>query len=140
MPAYLKVITPSLATKLPCNAHRTSGLVAGEAIAAGDPCYIRNDGLALRSNGTAATAAAKVDGWATVDYATGMPMTLYYNCHLSYGPGNAVPGTRLFVSATLGQLDTAATTGGTAAVAVVDYLATGESTPHAVIFAMRSTY
>jgi hypothetical protein len=140
MPAYLKTIVPSLATKLPCGAHRTHNLFAGEAITAGDPCYIAADGTARRSTGAAATAAAKVDGWATIDYATGMPVTLYHHVHIGYGPATAVPGTRLFVSATLGQLDTAATTGGTAPVAVVEYIATGESTPHAVIYATKSTY
>lgn len=141
MGAFLKTIQPSLATKLPCGGHRTSGkLYAGEALAAGNPCYIKNDGLVYNSNGTAADAAAKVDGWATVDYAAGMPVTLYFNVHLAYGPSTATSGQRLFVSATVNQLDTAATTGGTAAVAVVDYIANDESTPHAVIYAMRSTY
>lgn len=140
MAAFLKVIVPSLATKLPCDAHRTHNLFAGEAIAAGDPCYIKSDGLAWRSNGTAATAPAKVDGWATVDYAVGMPVTLYHNVHLSYGPSTATPGARLYVSATLGQLDTAATTGGTAPVATVEYIAADESTPHAVLFVTKSNY
>jgi hypothetical protein len=55
-------------------------------------------------------------------------------------PSTATPGASLFVSATLGQLDTAATTGGTAAVATVDYISQDGSTPHAVLFVTRSTY
>lgn len=140
MASYLKTITPSLAENTPCNAHRLSGLYAGEAIAAGDPCYIKSDGLVWRSNGTAATAPAAVHGWATVPSMAGSPVTLYWNVHISYGPANATPGAKLYVSATPGQLDTAATTGGTAPVATVDYISQDGSTPHAVIYAMRSTY
>jgi hypothetical protein len=139
MAAFLKTISPSLATKLPCNSHRLT-LTAGEDIAAGDPMYIKSDGLWWRSNGTAATAPAKVQGWATVAAKAGSPVTGYWNVHLAYGPSTATPGASLFVSATLGQLDTAATTGGTAAVATVDYISQDGSTPHAVLFVTRSTY
>jgi hypothetical protein len=139
MAAFAKTIVPSLATKLPCNAHRLT-LPAGEAIAAGDPCYIKSDGAIWRSNGTAATAPAKVDGWATLPALAGSPVTIYWNCHLSYGPSTATVGARLYVSATLGQLDTAATTGGTAPVAKVDYICNDGSTPHAVLYVMQSTY
>lgn len=140
MPAYLKTITPSLGEKTACNAHYLATQKAGETIAAGDPCYINTDGTIRRSNGTAATAAAAVHGWALRDAVAGSPLTIAWNLHIPYGPGTAVPGTKLYVSATPGQLDTAATTGGTAPVAVVDYVTTDGSTPHAVIFAMRSTY
>jgi hypothetical protein len=137
--AYPKVITPSLADKLvpPCN---KLTLLAGEDIAAGDPMYIKTDGLWWRSNGTAATAAAKVHGWATLPAKAGSPVTGHWNVHLSYGPNTAVLGSTLFVSATLGQLDTAATTGGTGAVATVDYISNDGGTPHAVLFVIRSTY
>jgi hypothetical protein len=139
MAAFLKTIVPSLATKLPCNAHRTIDVAAGENIAAGDPCYLAADGTARRSNGTAAGAAARVDGWATIDCLAGSPVTLFHGVNLSYGPATAAPGTRLYVSATPGQLEDAATTGGTAPVAVVEYIS-NDGTPHAVIHAMKSTY
>jgi hypothetical protein len=137
--AFAKTITPSLADKLvpPCN---KLTLLAGEDIAAGDPMYIKTDGLWWRSNGTAATAAAKVHGWATLPAKAGSPVTGHWNVHLSYGPNTAVLGSTLFVSATLGQLDTAATTGGTGAVATVDYISNDGGTPHAVLFVIRSTY
>jgi hypothetical protein len=139
--AYLKTISPSLGEKLACNAHfLAAGLKAGEAIAACDPCYIKTDGTIWRSNGTAATAAAAVHGWALRDAVAGSPLTLGWNIHLPYGPGTATPSTKLYVSATPGQLDTAPTVGGTAPVAVVDYISNDGSVPHAVIFAMRSTY
>lgn len=140
MASVAKTITPSLATKLPCGAHRSHNLFAGEAISAGDPCYIKNDGLAWRSTGAAVAAAAKVDGWATIDSAAGMPVTLYHGVQLAWGPATLTPGTRLFLDVTAGSLSTTATTGGTGAVAIVDYIAGDESTPHAVIHAMKSTY
>lgn len=140
MADFVKTIIPSLATKVPCNGHRVSGLVAGEDIAAGDPCYIKSDGLVYRSNGTADDATAKVHGWATIAYTSGMTVTLYYNCHIAYGPSTATPGAPLYVGTTPGKLSTVATTGGKAAAAYVDWIASGESTPHAVIFALRNTY
>src|SRR5690348_7953791 len=100
MADFLKTIVPSLATKLPCGAHRSNNLFAGETIGAGDPCYIKSDGTVWRSNGTATGAAAQVDGWAPVDYVAGMPVTLYHDVELAYGPSTATPGTKLYVSAT----------------------------------------
>lgn len=141
MAAFVKTVVPSLATKLPCDAHRSHNLFAGEAIAAGDACYIAASGLVFRSTGAAATAPAKVDGFAQMAYTTGMPVTLYHYVHIAYGPSTAVPGTRLFLSGTTaGGLDTVASAGGTAPIAIVDYIATDETPPHAVIFAMKSTY
>lgn len=111
-----KAVTPSLATALPCSAHQIPGLLAGEAIAAGDICYIKSDGKVWRSNGTAATAPAKCDGMALVAAATGEGVTLWFNVNVNYGSG-LTPGARYYVSATAGALSDAATTGGTAPVA-----------------------
>lgn len=108
--------TPSLATVTPCAAHQLSNLVAGEAIAAGDACYVKSDGLVWRSNGTAATAPAKVDGFAPKAYVVGEAVTLFFDVNFAYGSG-LTPGARYYAAATAGQLDTAATTGGTAPVA-----------------------
>lgn len=110
--------TPSLASVLlPANAKHT-GLVAGEAIAGGDICYIKSDGKVWRSNGTAATAPAKVDGFASQAAAAGDPITLIFN--MTVGWANTVnPGTSLFVGTTAGDLTDTATTGGTSRVGVV---------------------
>lgn len=109
--------TPSLATLTPDHSCQVgSGLLAGEAIAAGDVCYIASDGTVMRSNGTAATAPAKADGIAPVAADSGGAVTLYRNVEMHYGSG-LTPGARYYVGATAGRLDNAATTGGTAPVA-----------------------
>jgi hypothetical protein len=141
MAAVAKTVVPSLATKTPCHAHISVPLVAGEALAAGDACYIHTDGRAYRSTGAAAAPAARVDGWATIAYPVGMPCTLYHDVLLAYGPATLAPGTRLFVSDTTpGGLVTTATTGGTGPVAVVEKAVVDQSTPHAIIRALRSAY
>jgi hypothetical protein len=111
--------TPSLSTPVPCSGHRVgSGLLAGEAIAAGNICYIKSDGKAWLSNGTAATAPAQCHGMALVAAAAGESVSLYTDVEVRYGAA-LTPGTKLFVSATAGTLSDAATTGGTAPVGVV---------------------
>jgi hypothetical protein len=94
------------------------GLVAGEALLAAAPCYIKaSDGKVYMSNGTAANEAAEYDGFTGKSYAAGEPVTLWGpGCIFEYGTG-LTPGADLFVGATAGRLDTAATTGGTVAVA-----------------------
>jgi hypothetical protein len=137
-----KFITPSLGTTLCCDAHRTHNMFPAEDIAAGDACYISATGV-RRSNGAAVAAAAKVDGFAGIDYKVGgnQPMTLYHGVEMSYGPATLVPGTRLYLSGTvLGGLADAASTGGTAPIATVQYIATQQGTPHAVIYVNKSTY
>lgn len=117
MATLAKSGTPSLATLTPpASCQIGSGMLAGEAIAAGDVCYIKSDGLVWRSNGTAATAPAKADGIAAKAASVGEAVTLFRNVDMHYGAG-LTPGAGYFVSATAGQLDDAATTGGTARVA-----------------------
>lgn len=110
--------TPSLATALPCAANQVgSGLRAGEAIAAGDSCYIKGaDGLVWRSNGTGANEAARCDGLAAKAAAAGEAVTLYTDVEFHYGSG-LTPGAPYYVGATAGRLDTAPTTGGITPVA-----------------------
>lgn len=110
--------TPSLSTRLPCAGHNVgSGLTAGEAIAAGDACYIKSDGKVWKATGASANAAAKVDGFAAMAAALGEAVTLFTDVTFRYGAG-LTPGARYYLSgATAGALADAASTGGTAPVA-----------------------
>ena len=108
--------TPSLSSPTPSRENTVTGLLAGEAIAAGDVCYIAANGTIMRSNGTAADAAAVGFGIAGGAAAVGEAVTLFRRANFHYGAG-LTPGTALFVGATAGRLDTAATVGGTVVVA-----------------------
>lgn len=109
--------TPSLAS-VTTQVNSLSGLKAGEAIAAGDACYIKSDGLAWKSTGAAANAAAQVYGYACQAASVGEAVTLAYDVRFRYGSG-MTPGTKIFLSATAGLIGDAATTGGTAPIGVV---------------------
>jgi hypothetical protein len=118
MAAVTKSGTPSLSTPTPGFEHRLpSGFYAGEAIAAGDACYIKSDGKVWLATGAAANAAAVVDGFAAQAYAAGDAVTLLWGVHFNYGAG-LTPGAPYYLSGTVaGGLDTAASTGGTVPVA-----------------------
>ena len=116
MATLVKSGTPSLASALPDASQKITGLLAGEAIAVGDVCYIAAAGTIFRSNGTAATAPAKCDGMAVVAAAIGEAVTLIHDVNVRYG-ATLTPGARYYVSATAGALDDVATIGGTAPVA-----------------------
>jgi hypothetical protein len=97
--------------------------IAGEALDAVAPCYIKEvvDGkmMVYMSNGTAADAAAAVDGFTPVAYAEGEPVTLYGpGTRFGYGTGLTAP-TALFLGETAGRLDDGATTGGEVAIAKI---------------------
>lgn len=108
--------TPSISTTVPCPAHHISGLVAGEAIAAGDMCYVKSDGKVWRSIGTAANAAAKTAGMALQAAAVGEGVSVYSGVNVRYGAA-LTPGAPYYIGAAAGALADAATTGGTAPVA-----------------------
>jgi hypothetical protein len=115
--AVSKSGTPSLASVLPPQNCQLAGLLAGEAIAAGDACYINASGAIVRSTGAAANAAAKVRGYAAEAVASGEAVTLVWDVNLRYGSG-LTPGADYYLSGTTpGGLDTVASTGGTAPVA-----------------------
>ena len=117
MAAVAKSGTPSPCSPLPSWEHRISGLLAGEAIAAGDACYIKSDGKIWKATGAAANAAAKVNGFAAAAAAVGEAVSLYTNCRFHYG-ASLTPGTVYYLSGTAaGGLDTAASTGGTTPIA-----------------------
>lgn len=113
MAAIAKSGTPSLSTAIPPTTHSISGLYAGEAISAGDACYIKtSDGKVYKSTGAAANAAAVVDGFALADCPIGEALSLYWGVNLRYG-ANLSPGTFAYLDTTAGGLSDVATTGGT---------------------------
>ena len=116
MATLTKVGTPSPSTQLIPAANKLAGLVAGEAITAGAPCYIKSDSKIWKSNGTSANAAAQVDGFAAEDASVGEAVTLLWDVNLRYGSG-MTPGTKYYLGTTAGTLEDAATTGGTAWIA-----------------------
>jgi len=109
--------TPSLCS-VTTQVNSLAGLLAGEAIAAGDACYIKSDGKVWLATGAAATAPAQVYGYATQAASVGEAVTLAYDVRFRYGAG-LTPGAKIFLSATAGALSDAATTGGTAPIGVV---------------------
>lgn len=114
MSALTKVGTPSLASLLPPANNKICDVLAGEALGAFDACYIKgSDGKVYKSTGAAATAPAVVDGYAAKAYASGAPVTLFFDVEVQYATG-MTPGTNFFLSGTTaGGLDTATSTGGT---------------------------
>lgn len=108
---------PSLSTAHPCPAHRPTGLVAGEDIAAGDFVYVKSDGKVWLANGAAATAPALAIGIAAVASKSGEAVTPLHGVYVNYGAA-LTPGARYYVSGTVpGGLADAASTGGTVPVA-----------------------
>ena len=119
MAEIAKAGIPSLCALTPDGNDRYSGdLFAGETIAPGDACYI--DGATskvFRSLGAAATAPAKVRGWAAGSAKTGQAITLYTATTFNYGAA-LTPGAGYFVSGTNpGGLADAPSTGGTGEIA-----------------------
>lgn len=110
--------TPSLSSvQPPQNTVVGSGMKAGEAIAAGDLCYIASDGDANLCDSDA-LATARADGIAVRAAANGEPVTLMRYVELHYGSG-LTPGTLLYVGGTAGRLDSAANAFGSVPVALV---------------------
>lgn len=95
------------------------GNLAGEALLTAAPCYIKaSDGKIYMSNATAANEAAKVHGWTGKSYAAGEPVSLWKEGVIfEYGTG-LTPGATLYIGATAGRLNDAATVGDGVGVAV----------------------
>lgn len=119
--------TPSLTSVLPPQNTTIVGLYAGEAIAAGDVCYINADGTIMRSSGAqvdslnptdAELAAARADGIALMAASSGEAITIARHINMRYGSG-LTPGARLYVGESAGSLEDAPSDGGTAPVAFV---------------------
>jgi len=108
-------------TSVPPTNCQLSGLYAGAALSAGDACYINtSDGKVYQSIGTAANAAAVVDGFTPSDVPLGEVVTLMWHVNLRYGAGLS-PGSFAYLDTVAGGLSTVATTGGTVPIGrVVD--------------------
>ena len=116
MAAVAKSGTPSISSMgLDDGSQKLPALIAGEDVAGGDACYVKNDGTIWRSNGTSANAAAKVRGYAPTAAKAGEPISLVFNVAFNYGSG-LTPGADVFASTSAGALVDAATTGGTAPI------------------------
>lgn len=121
-----KTGTPTISTGAPPPTSMLTGLLAGEAIAAGDAVYIKtSDGKLWIATGAAATEPAEAIGLACVPASADEPLTVALfgsGLMFAYGPNIAgtatAAGTPLFLG-TGGLLADAATTGGVAAVAFV---------------------
>lgn len=117
MAAVTKATTVGMDASTGEYARHIAGLLAGADIAAGAPCYINADGKVYEANGVALNAAAVVRGFAPKLYKAGEAVALYgTNARFRWGSG-LTPGASLYLGATSGGLDTAATTGGTAPIA-----------------------
>lgn len=101
-------------------APQITGLIAGEDIDAAAPCYIASaDGKVYMADGTAADAKAVLAGFSPRAAKAGQPITLFgAGARFSYGTG-LTPGAKLYIGATKGRLDAAATTGDAVGVAQV---------------------
>jgi len=99
-----------------------NGLIAAEAIAAGDACYIDTasspPGRVKKASGAAAdNTVSVVAGFAFQDASADDPVTLVTEGNFRYAAA-LTPGTRLFLSGTVaGGLADAASTGGTVPIA-----------------------
>lgn len=114
MAAIPKSGTPSLASALPPQNEQIPGLVAGEALGAGDLCTIAADGTVMQSG-----TGDRVHGVASEDTASGEAVTLYRNVRFRYGSG-MTPGTSVYLSGTVaGGLDDATSVGNERILGVV---------------------
>lgn len=119
----MALITRSTTASLDKNqaVQASAGLLAGEALDLVAPCYIKSsDGLVYMSNATAADEEAEVVGFTARAVSIGQPVTLFGpGTRFSYGTG-LTPGDVLFLGATNGRLDSAATVGDTIGYARVE--------------------
>lgn len=111
---------PSIDASTAQFSNQITGLMAGEDLLACAPCYIKAaDGKVYQSNGTAANEAAGIDGFSPRAVKSGQPVTLMgVGTRLRYGTG-LTPNNKLYIAATAGRLDTAATTGDAVGVAKI---------------------
>jgi len=120
MALVTRATTASLDASTGMYAPQITGLIAGEDLDVVAPCYIKtSDGKVWMSNGTAATEPAEIVGFTPRAVKAGQPCTLIgKGARFSYGTGLTI-GDKLYIGATAGRLDTAATTGDALGVAQV---------------------
>jgi len=111
--------TPSYCSVTPPQSSTIAGLIAGEAIGAGDACYIKAaDGKVWLATGAANDALADVAGFAFIQAYAGDAVTLVTDGNFRYGAAMTVSA-KYFLSGTVpGGLADAASTGGLAPIAV----------------------
>lgn len=104
MPAISKSGEPSISTGSPSFEHQFAGLIAGEAIAAGDACTINSSGKIMKR--TEDTAFRGVAARATP---AGDSATLWHGVNFHYGSG-LTPGIEVYLDdAVAGGLNTTGT-------------------------------
>lgn len=108
----------SMDTSTAMYAPQISGLIAGEDIALGAPCYIKaSDGKLYNATGAAVNAAAKIDGFSGRNAKAGQALTIYGKGTRFRWGSALTPAQDLFLDAVAGGLNTVATTGGLVAIA-----------------------
>ena len=101
-------------------APQITGLIAGEDLDPAAPCYIKAaDGKVYMSNGTAANEAATFAGFTPKTVKAGEPVTLFALGTIFRYASGLTPGAKLYIGATAGRLDTAASVGDAVGVARV---------------------
>lgn len=111
--------TPSYCSLTPPQSATINGLLAGEAIAAGDAVYIKAaDGRIWKATGAANNAAADVVGFAFKAASAGDPVTVACEGNFRYGAGLTVSAKYYLSGTVAGGLADAASTGGLAPIAV----------------------
>lgn len=118
MATLVRTGTPAITPTYRPPISKIGPILVGADVANGDFVYIKNDGKAYKSDGTAANAAASVKGIALVGglLASAASITILSNVQVTYGTA-LTPGAYYYASATPGSIDDAATTGGLTPVA-----------------------
>ncbi len=121
MATITRVGAPSLATTLnDPGPHQIHGRAATDLLP-GETVYLANASgvpTLTKTNGTAATAPALYVGVICKKTYSGEKAVAYHDVEVAYG-ASMTPGARVYVSATAGAVDDAATTGGTVPIGIV---------------------
>jgi hypothetical protein len=112
MAAITKSATAGMDADSGMRAGHIGWLIAGEAIAKCDMCYIKgSDGKVYKSINTAVNEAAKCHGMAPDAASAGEAVSLYGGFSIWEYSTGLTPGVDVFLGAVAGGLDTAAGTG-----------------------------
>lgn len=122
----MALVTRGAAADLEPTSSLTSPQVPGSILEAGEnldkvaPCYIAAaDGKVYMADGTAANEKARLAGFTADEYLAGEKVSLWgIGTIFQYDEAEGLtPGARLYIAATPGRLDNAATTGDATGVA-----------------------